>query len=343
MMIKYLYYLQKLGFFMPLFFLYTNTIQAQTTAGNASFQFLSLPYSAKATSLGGLNISSMGNDLGLAMYNPSLLNKEMNGQLQVGVKPYFAGIQQYDMIGVLHTEKKNITMGMGVHYLDYGTIPMTDIAGNELGSMRPNDYVVQFSAATNYIQNFRIGSTLKYIKSNYGMYTSSGIAMDIGLSYLSPNQLSQASILVSNMGVQLASTGSKQDLPFNLIVGWSKKLEFAPLQFSVTADRLSVWNASYFDPQYADVYGTNAASSLQNVFNHLTLGTELYIGSQVDLNFGYHFIRRYDLNVYNQSNGLNGFSAGLGLNINSLRIQYGNSFFQSNLYHHFSLTYPFIK
>jgi hypothetical protein len=209
--------------------------------------------------------------------------------------------------------------------------------------MRPNDYVVQFSAATNYIQNFRIGSTLKYIKSNYGMYTSSGIAMDIGLSYLSPNHLSQASILVSNMGVQLASTGSKQDLPFNLILGWSKKLEYAPLQFSVTADRLSVWNASYFDPQYVDVYGANAASSLQNVFNHLTLGTEMYIGSEVDLNIGYHFIRRYDLNVYNQSNGLNGFSAGLGLNINPLRIQYANSFFQSNLYHHFSLTYQFKK
>lgn len=342
-MIKYLQLLQKLGFFMPLFVLFANTLNAQTTAGNASFQFLSLPYSAKATSLGGLNISSIGSDLGLAMNNPSLLTNEMNGQLQVGVKPYFAGIQQYDMLGVFHWNKKNITTGWGVHFLDYGTIPMTDMAGNALGNMRPNDYVVQFSAATNYIRNFRIGSTLKYIKSNYGIYTSSGIAMDIGLTYLSPNQLSQASILVSNMGVQLASTGAKQDLPFNLIVGWSKKLEYAPLQFSVTADRLSVWNASYFDPRYADVYGTKPASGLQNVFNHLTVGAELYIGEQVDLNLGYHFIRRYDLNVYNQSNGLNGFSAGLGLKIDQLRLQYGNSFFQTNLYHHFSLTYPLKK
>jgi hypothetical protein len=338
-MIKYLHFLQKLGFFMLLFVLYANTSQSQTTAGNASFQFLSLPYSAKATSLGGLNISSMGNDLGLAMFNPSLLTSEMDEHLQVSVKPYFAGIQQYDMIGVLHSGKKNVTMGWGVHYLDYGTIPMTDIAGNELGNMRPNDYVIQYSAATNYIQNFRIGSSLKYIKSNYGMYTSSGIAMDIGLTYLSPNGLSQASILVSNVGVQLASSGAKQDLPFNLILGWSKKLEYAPLQFSVTADRLSVWNASYFDPNYVDIFGKKPASGLQNVFNHLTLGTELYIGEQVDLNVGYHFIRRYDLNVYNQSNGLNGFSAGLGLKIDKVRLQYGNSFFQTNLYHHFSLTY----
>ena len=85
---------------MALFIVNVNAIQAQTTAGNASFNFLSLPYSAKATSLGGLNISSMGSDLGLAMYTPSLLTNEMNGQLYVGVKPYFAGIQQYDVFGV---------------------------------------------------------------------------------------------------------------------------------------------------------------------------------------------------------------------------------------------------
>ena len=187
-MIKYFHYLQKLGFFMALFIVDVNTIQAQTTAGNASFNFLSLPYSAKATSLGGLNISSMGSDLGLAMYTPSLLNNEMNGQMYVGVKPYFAGIQQYDVFGVHQWEKKNITTGFGVHFLDYGTIPMTDMAGNELGTMRPNDYMIQFSAATKYIENFRIGSSLKFIKSNYGMYKSSALALDIGLTYASPNQ-----------------------------------------------------------------------------------------------------------------------------------------------------------
>ena len=166
-MIKYFHYLQKLGFFLALFIVDVNTIKAQTTAGNASFNFLSLPYSAKATSLGGLNISSMGSDLGLAMYTPSLLTNDMNGQLYVGVKPFFAGIQQYDVFGVLQWEKKNITTGWGVHFLDYGTIPMTDMAGNELGTMRPNDYMIQFSAATKYIENFRIGSSLKFIKSNY--------------------------------------------------------------------------------------------------------------------------------------------------------------------------------
>jgi hypothetical protein len=336
------HYIQKLGFFISLLVLNVSVSKAQITAGNASFNFLTLPYSAKATSLGGLNISSLGVDPGLAMFAPSLLSKEMDGQLFVGAKPYFAGIQQYDAFGIKHLNKSNVTTGWGVHFLDYGTIPMTDISGNALGTMRPNDYSVQFSAATNYIQNFKIGSSLKFIQSNYGMYKSSAIALDLGLTYLSPSNLSQASILVTNMGAQL-NTGNKQGLPFNVIVGWTKKLALAPVQFSVTADRLSVWNNSYYDPQYIDVYGTSPASSLQNVFNHITIGTELFIGSQVDVNLGYNFIRRYDLNVYNQSNGLNGFSAGMGLNLEKLSIQYGNSFFQSNLYHHFTMTYLFKK
>jgi hypothetical protein len=340
---NYFHSMHKLVFFIAFHWFSLNLLHAQTTAGNASFGFLSLPYSAKATALGGINISSIGTDPGLAMYNPAMLSPAMHGMLLLGIKPYYAGIQQYDASIVHEWEKRGITTAWGVHYLDYGNISMTDIAGNDLGNMHPNDYSIQFSAATNYIEHFRIGSTIKYIRSNYGIYQASGLAIDLGLLYMSENGLSQASILVKNMGAQLSTTGSKQDLPFNLIVGWTKKLAYAPIQFSVTADRLSVWDHAYFDPQYADIYGPHPASSLQNVLNHLTLAGSLFIGEQVDLNLGYNFIRRYDLNVYNQSNGLNGFSAGLGLKLSNIQFQYGNSFFQSNLYHHFSLTYPLIK
>lgn len=346
-MFKHSYKLQKLGLSISLyaavFFLNIVSISAQTTAGNASFNFLSLPYSPKASSLGGINISSLHPDLGLGMTNPSLLNPQMDGQLFIGSKPYFAGIQQYNLFGVKYFEPNNITTGWGVHYLDYGNIPMTDVAGNEIGMMHPNDYTLQFSAATNYIENFRIGSTLKFIHSNYGIYKSSGVAMDLGLTYLSPSKLSQTSILVSNMGTQISTTGTKQQLPFNIIVGWTKKLAYAPIQFSITADRLSVWNHSYFDAGYANTYGSSPASSLQNVFNHLTLGTEWFLGEQVNLNIGYNFVRRYDLNVYNQSNGLNGFSTGLGWKVDRLQIQYANSFFQTNTHHQFSVTYQFKK
>ena len=329
--------------FLTGFVLNVTSINAQTTAGNAVYNFLELPYSAKATALGGLNISSMGSDLGLAMYNPSLLMPSMDNQLHVSVKPFYAGIQQYDVSGVKEWERKKITWGWGIHFMDYGNIPITDLAGNELGSMHPNDYAVQVSAASNYIEHFRIGGTLKWIHSNYGMYQSTGMAMDIALKYLAASNLSQASILVKNMGTQIKSTGSKQELPFNVILGWSKKLASAPIQFSVTADRLSVWNNLYYDANFSLAQGESVPGHLQNLFNHLIIASEVYIGNQVDIDLGYNFMRRYDLNVQNQVNGMNGMSTGVGMRFTNMHIQYGTAFFQRNMYHHFSLTYQFKK
>lgn len=319
------------------------SLQAQTTAGNAVYNFLELPYSAKITALGGVNISSLGSDLGQAMYNPSLLTPDMGNQIHLGIKPFYAGIQQYDFNGVNYWDKQNITWSYGVHFMDYGNIKMTDYAGNEIGTMHPNDYMIQLAASTNYIEHFSIGTSIKYINSNYGLYKSSGVALDIALKYVSPSKLSQASLLVRNIGTQLGNENNKQELPFNLILGWTKKLEYAPVQFSITADRLSVWNNLYYDPVYANIQGDKPPTSLQNAFNHLTLSSELFIGDQFAIDLGYNFIRRYDLNVQNQSNGLNGFSTGLGLKLDRMQVDYGTSFFQRNMYHHFSITYQLKK
>lgn len=344
-MSNYIHYTKKLGLLFYItcivFVLNINIINAQTTAGNAIYNFLSLPYSSKITSLGGVNISSMGNDIGMAMYNPSLLLPTMDKTLTLSVKPYFAGIQQYDFMNVNYWEKKKITWSTGVHYINYGNINMTDLAGNDIGTMHPTDYAVQLSAASDYIQHFNIGASIKFIHSNYGLYKSNSLAIDIGLKYLSENQLNQASILVNNMGMQLNNGHSQQELPFNIIIGWSRKLENAPLQFSLTADRMSVWNNVYYDPVYAQKNGDASPKYLQNLINHLTIGAELFLGKQIDFDLGYNFIRRYDLNIQNQSNGLNGFATGFGIKLERMNFQYGTSFFQQNMYHHLTVTYKF--
>ena len=342
-MSNYIHYTKKLGLIvlltLSIHVLNIKLLHAQTTAGNAIYNFLSLPYSAKITALGGVNISSLGDDVGMAMYNPSMLTPSMDKNLVLSVKPFFAGIQQYDFMQVKYWGKKKITWSTGVHYMNYGNINMTDFAGNEIGTMRPSDYAVQLSAASDYIHHFSIGASIKFIHSNYGLYKSSGMAMDVGLKYLSENQLYQGSILVNNMGVQFNNGHSQKELPFNIIMGWSQKLENAPLQFSLTADRLSVWNNVYFDPVYAQKQGEAAPNNLQHLINHLTLGAELSIGKQFDFDLGYNFIRRYDLNIQNQSNGLNGFAAGFGIKLERMNIQYGTSFFQQNSYHHFTVAY----
>ena len=333
----------RLGFFIACY-LYGggsvggHIVYAQTTAGNAVYQFLKLPPTAKATSLGGLNISSIGNDLGLAMIQPALLSTNMYGEIQVSVKPYFAGIQQYDLNGATKL-KSDWVIGWGVHYMDYGSIEQTDILGNEYGFTNPNEYAIQVGIAKTYKEYFHFGTQLKFIQSSYGAYKSNGIAMDVGVRYEAPNGLSQWSILLQNVGTQLKHFQVKEELPLNLILGWSKKLANAPLQFSVTAERLSVWNDTYYDLDFYNAEGYAKPSSLQNVFNHLILGSQIYIGQNFEIDLGYHFARRFELNLPNQPNSLNGLSAGFGFPYKRIQFQYGTGFFQKNNYHHFTLQY----
>ena len=338
--------IQKLGVFIVAHFFCFSNIIAQTTIGNIGgresntvYNFLNLPHSAKATALGGINISRIQPDLGLAMYNPSLLTQQMNSWLHISVKPYLADIKQYDFNGAKYIAQKNIMLGWGVHYMDYGSVAMTDIAGNQMGNFHPNDYSIQLSAATDFIKNIHIGTTLKLIQSNYGVYKSNGIAMDIGLRYHPVSELSQVSILIKNLGTQLNAYVTKEQLPFNLIVGWTKKLANAPFQFSLTAEKLSLWNLAYNDTSFNVQQGYTSPGSFQNLFNHLIMSGEVFIGDQVSLNLGYNFMRRFDLNIQGQQNALNGFSTGLALALPRIEMQYGNAFFQKNMYHHFSLMY----
>lgn len=340
--------IHKLGFLFACYFFSGSNIgggnlNAQTTAGNAVFQFLQLPYTAKATSLGGINISSIGNeygvnDLGLAMTQPALLTKGMDGNLQVSVKPYFAGIQQYDLNGASKL-KSDWIIGWGVHFMDYGPIEQTDIMGNTYGTINPNEYAIQVAIAKTYQEHFHFGTQIKFIQSSFGAYRSNGVAMDVGVRYLAPSGLSQWSLLLQNVGTQLKHFQVKEELPLNLILGWSKKLANAPLQFSVTAERLSVWNDTYYDMDFYNQEVYAKPGSLQNVFNHLVFGTQLYMGQSFELNFGYHVARRFELNIPNQPNGLNGLSAGFGFPYKRMQFQYGTGFFQKNNYHHFTIQY----
>lgn len=334
---------KSLNWIVLIFLLQTKISLAQSIGGNAVFNFITLSPSAKSTAFGGSNISHLEGDLGMANYQPAFLNSSMNGQIHLSVKPYLASINQYNFNVAKYNKSINTTIAWGIQYMDYGTIPMTDIAGNELGTIRPNEYVLQMSAATIYKSNIHFGASFKFIQSTLGMYQSNGVAADVGIIYKPDNELSQWAILVNNVGIQLKKYDQKEHLPFNITAGFSKKLANAPIEFSLTAQRLSIWDNAYNDKTLNTIEGYSSPSQYQNMFNHLILGTDFHIGNALSVVFGYNFLKRYDLNIQNQANGLNGFSAGCNVQVNNLHIQYANAFFQNNLNHHITLLYQIRK
>lgn len=308
-----------------------NAVFSQTLGGDAVFNFLRFPATPQLTALGGVNVSATSNDVGLAFNNPSLLRKEMHTQLNSVFNSFYGGINSYNLNFGFRNEKLKTNFAGGLQYFDYGKIVETDASGNQLGMIKPTDWVIQISASHHYLKKWNYGTTLKFISSNYGLYRSSGVAMDIGVLF--HDSLFAASVVVKNVGFQLKKyTGTlSEELPFDVQAGVTKKLRDAPISFSLTAQRLHQFDINYNDTVFNNLYGINNQSSfVQQLFNHLILAAQFYPTSSIELSMGYNHLRRNELNVANATNGLNGFSMGVGVLLKKINFRYALAYYQNN-------------
>jgi len=309
--------------------------QAQTIGGETVFSFLNLPAAPQTSALGGIHLSNVNKDVGLVFGNPSLLRSEHHGQLQVAYNSFLAGVDNYFLQGALHVKKWETTFGLGVHYLDYGTIDQTDASGNQLGTFKAADYVVQVNASRSYGPRIQYGATLKFIQSNYGAYRSAGIAMDVAALYKDTSSLLQVSLLLKNMGVQYKAYAGTEagDLPFDIQAGISKQLKNAPLQFSLTLHHLHQFDIRYNDTTFNE-NADDDSHFFDNLLSHMVFATQLNVGEHVEVSAGYNHLRRAELNLAGGGNGLNGFSAGVGVLFRKFQFRYSKAWYQTQKGYH---------
>lgn len=322
-----------------LFFIFIATeLKSQTLGGNAVYNFLTQPGSAQIAALGGTNISHQSNDVSFGLSNPALLRSSMHQQVSTSFNGFLAGINNYTAVSAF--QQSTFTWGAGVQFLDYGTVIQTDAAGTVFGAIRPRDFAIHLMASKQYRERFYIGTTVKFIQSNYGPFRSSGIGVDVGLTYQDTANQWQAAFLVKNMGTQISTYGggSKEELPFDVQAGISKRLANAPIQFSLTAHNLHrlriLYNDTAFNASEGDL---RTAGFIQKTFAHLILAAQFYIGDKVEATLGYNFLRRQDLNVFNATSGLNGLTAGAGFLHKKLHVRYTTGFYQQKVFHQFTL------
>ncbi len=326
--------------FVTAMFLYTAG-QGQTLGGSAAYNFLKLPATPWQTASGGLNVSLKANEVGFSFHNPALLDASLHSQVNVSFNSFLGGIKTYALTGAYHHEKYKTSFGGQLYFVNYGAMPQTDAAGNEMGEFRPSDFVMQVSAARQYGERISYGATLKFINSNYGIYKSSALAMDVGLHYSDTAHLFYAGLLATNMGTQLKTyAGESEDLPFDLQIGITKKLAKAPLGFSLTAQHLHRFDILYNDTTFNAENSLSANKGFFNkLFNHFIIATHIYAGTHLEATIGYNRLRRSELNIGSTGNGLNGFSLGLRVIFQKLQVLYARSNYQKNVsYNQLGLT-----
>ncbi len=311
-------------------------LQAQS-GGDNIWDFLNVPVSARATSLGGQHVGIYDDDLNWVYNNPSLLNSSMNNQLTMNYADYLADIR-FGYISYARSFKRLGNLGMGLYHIDYGKFTEADEYGNQLGTFNQvYDYSVNAFYSREVVDSLlQIGGTLKTIGSKYQYWNAFGAAIDLSATYHNdPNQFA-AALVVKNIGGQINTfyDGSGQEpLPFEVQLGLSKKLLHAPFRFSLLLRNLETPNLRYeteaeIDQRINSETPTPEPGKLtkfgDNAMRHAVFGVEFVPTKNFNLRLGYNYKRREELKIPDKT-GMVGFSWGFGMKIYKFHISYGRA------------------
>ncbi len=325
-----------------LYLISSEGIRAQI-GGKYTYDFLNLSPAPRVTALGGVNISTLDDDLNMGYQNPALVNDSMHHRITLSYTDYLADIH-FGYAGYSRSWKGIGSFHVGMNYVNYGTMQETDPFGTILGEFTAGEWAFVAGGAS-AVGPFRYGAHLKVVHSRLAEeFSSWGIATDIGAAFLHPNKLFTAGVVVRNAGVQLSTyvdEASREPLPLQVIVGISNKLKYMPLRLSVTAIHLENPTLVQVDPNAPPEFDLNGEIIDQEpafsdkIFRHLVFGGEFLLGNAMRLRAGYNHMRRQELRSENRG-GLTGFSFGVGIRINRFMIDYGyasygiNSLFNTN-------------
>jgi len=311
--------------------------------GEYSYQLLNLPNSSITGSLGGINISLNTDDLNLAYYNPSLLNKNSDGSMSLNYINYVSDINFGYASYAQHT--KHGTFAYGLHYINHGTFDGADESGIINNTFSANEMVMTAAWGRQIDSSFSVGASFKPIFSFLETYSSIALSTDIGINYQSKDKLNSFSFVIRNLGIPVKNYTHRnfEPLPFELAIGMTKKVKHAPFRLSLTMRHLERWNLRYELDDNTEIWGdSNEKKGYQKVgdeiLRHMVLGLEFLPSKNFYVSAGYNHQRRMELG-YDQRMSIVGFSFGFGFKVSKFNLSYGMAKYHlASSSHHISIS-----
>jgi hypothetical protein len=322
---------KKILIFFSFFSIYSMNSQV---GGESVYQFLNLSTSARQIALGG-EVLTLMDDVNQPIWNPAVINTELDGKMAVNYSSFLAGINIGSISYAQQISRRFGTIHGSIKYLDYGTLIGSDENGLETGNFNASDIAISVGYSINLPwTNVYMGTNIKLISSNIANFSSFGAAIDFGILYYSPYNPYSFTIVGRNIGVQMKSfNGIRENFPSKISFGASYQLEYVPLKWYATLDNLEQWDVSVPNPsdQTIDLEGnitTEKIGFLGNSLRHFIIGAELLPESAINLRVGYNFRRAAELKLQNVRT-FGGISFGFGIQMNRLKFNYAYSKYHS--------------
>lgn len=318
-----------------LFILCTFFIQAasgQINGGQSVFRYLDRNYDATALSIGNYASSLNQEHISMIHANPALLGKNMHKKISLNYENFTGGTNSMALNGAYHLEKWKTSIALSILYNNYGSIPLTDETGAELGKFKTTESSLNLYVAHKIMHNTQAGIALKTAYSSLYSDKATALAVDFGLTYSDTSKNFIASLVAKNYGLVLKNyTSEKSNIEGDLQLSFSKRLKYLPLKFHLTIHHLQKFDIRYNDPNYNQsteifIDPTRTTSTKKYTFDkmlrHLALGTELKISKAFYIRAGYNHLLRSEMKL-SSGNGLTGYSMGLGIHLKKIEIDYG--------------------
>jgi len=305
------------------------------TGGSSTYSFLNLPSSARLSVFGGSLLSINDGDINLAAYNPALIDSTLHGQISLGYFDHFVDINGGFAAYAHHLKQYGTFLG-SLQYLDYGKFIEADEFGNEIGHFAAIEYAYSLGWAYPLDTNFSFGASLKGIHSELYTYRSFGMAADLAFSYHNRKRKLSISLLGRNIGTQIKpyTEGNKEKLPFDVQLGFSKKLAKAPLRIIGTYTHLQQFDLrhpSEIDdkPKVDLMTGDTLKEKKLGVFadkfaRHLLAGVEFSPSDNFYVSLGYQYRRRQELKMEKRPSTV-GFAWGFGFRVYRFHLSYARA------------------
>lgn len=278
-----------------------NSVFAQKT-----YDFLRIDISARAAALGGSFVSS-NDDIDVIFYNPAGLKMLKGSPASFSFVKYLLDI---NLAGVAYSQEVGDLgrFGAAIQYINYGSFTARDEFGNNTGEFKAGDLAMILGYANSLAENFYYGANIKFIYSSIADRSSNALALDVGLHYSIPDKGFDFGFSILNAGTQLSQYyNTKEDLPVDFVIGFSKKMEHLPLKLFVDLHKINEKQDNFSDR-----------------FKAFSIGTEFYLSSALTLRIGYNNERRSELKIGSFA-GLAGFNLGMGVNVSDYNFSYGFS------------------
>ncbi len=281
-------------------------LTASSTFGQTTYKFLDVDMSARAAALGG-SFSTNNDDVDVLFYNPAGMGFLEKDPVSFSFVKHLMDINLFSL--AYSTEFENIgRFGTAIKYINYGTFDGADEFGNKTGEFGAGELAFILGYTNEFTENFYYGANAKVIYSSIETKSSSAIGLDLGINYEIPKQQLNLAAAVLNLGTQLSSyIDTKEDLPLDVTIGISKRLENLPVRLSLDFHQLN-----------------KDRDELYQHFKGFTVGAEFYLSEVFTLRFGYDNEARSDLKV-GSSSGIAGFNGGLGVKVSDYSFNYGYS------------------